>query len=118
MTQGIGVPRQTGRVLSQSGDYQTTFHWDDGEGCYIIANHQDCGGIIERNLVAQTSGHDGYTPSREAREVAEIHFAVLDVWMREGLDMTNLGSPEMQALLRKKLNDSDWRKVRSHLGSV
>lgn len=71
--------------------------------------------VIERNK-AMATHNDGYTASRELRRVASIPYIIGLKWLNEEgwwfLD------PECSDKLAAKLNDPDWRHLRTAEGHV
>lgn len=71
--------------------------------------------IIDRNM-AMATHNDGYSPSRELRRVASIPYIIGLKWLNEEgwwfLD------PDHSDKLAQKLNDPDWRHLRTAEGRV
>ncbi len=87
----------------------------DGEGGLIIHSSQDVSGILERNKALQTQ-NDGYSPSRELRRVAFIPNIIRLKWLNEeGWDCFD---PACADRLMRKLNDPDWRHLRTAPGQL
>src|SRR5256885_2004425 len=59
----------------------------------------------------------GWPASRELRRVAHVPNIVIVKWLQEGLDIFD-PDPEMQKRYRAKLNDPDWRWLRTAPGKV
>lgn len=91
------------------------FAKEDTDGTHIRLE-QDISQVLERNL-QERNLNDGYSKSREFRRVARIPSAVQMKWLlEEGWDCYK---PECADKLMKKLNDPDWRYLRTadgHLG--
>jgi hypothetical protein len=80
-----------------------------------IARYQDVEPILENNKILQTSG-DGYNEARDMRRVASIPMIVVEKWMVEdGVNFLALSGPERSKYLKKKLNDPEWRHLRTAL---
>lgn len=88
----------------------------DGEGGLLIHSVQDVAPILERNKAMQNH-NDGYTPSRELRRVAFIPNIIRLKWLNEeGWDAYR---PDLYGdKLVAKLNDPDWRFLRTAPGRV
>lgn len=88
----------------------------DGEGGLLIHSVQDVAPILERNK-AMANHNDGYTPSREMRRVAFIPDIIRQKWLNEeGWDAYR---PHLYGdKLVAKLNDPDWRYLRTAPGRV
>lgn len=88
---------------------------DDGQGGGIVHSTADVGEIIDLNK-AMANENDGYTPSREMRRVASIPAVIQLKWLlEEGLDCFK---PEHALRLQRKLNDPDWRYLRTAPGEL
>ena len=88
----------------------------DGDGGLLIHSVQDVGPLIER-AKALANLNDGYSPSRELRRVAFIPNIVRLKWLNEeGWDAYR---PDLYGdKLVQKLNDPDWRYLRTAPGQV
>lgn len=91
------------------------FHMDELTGEIAIERVQDVAPVIEANKRAQTAG-DGFSPSRELREIAEIPLGVVELWRTVlGVDIFNRDHwPAVKRLLR----DRDWQHLRTSPGSI
>jgi hypothetical protein len=104
------------RLLEVQADGVTDiFHMDELTGEITIERLQDVEPAIEANKRAQTAG-DGFSPSRELREIAEIPMGVVELWRTVlGVDIFNRNHwPAVKRLLR----DSEWRHLRISPGEV
>jgi hypothetical protein len=88
-------------------------HWwrDEGDGRSTIVSVQDVTPVLERNK-AMATHNDGYSPSRELRRAAFIPNIIRQKWLNEeGWDAYR---PDLYGeQLRRKLNDPDWRFLRT-----
>lgn len=92
-------------------------HWmiEDENGT-SFASSQSTDDIIDRNK-AMATHNDGYTPSREIRRVASVPYIIGLKWLNE--EGWWFMDPEHADKLARKLNDPDWRYLRTadgHLG--
>ncbi len=101
------------------GTTESFAHFDEGEGKLHIENRVDVDPLLERNLIGRTSW-DGFTPTREAREIADIPVALIHQWLvEEGLDVFQFNrDPETKRKVMQKLRSSDWLKLRSSSGRI
>lgn len=105
------------RVVDSEGGVTTTFHYDEDGDRSTIETVQDVESILEANKAMQTDG-DGYTPSRDLKHIASIPLVVAQKWMQEdGVNFLALGKQDKAAYLRRKLNDPDWRYLRTSSGT-
>lgn len=104
------------RLLGDSGGVKTWWSQDPQTGRQIIRYSQDVSSIIKGNIAFQNSGHDGFSESRELRHVASIPNAVYIKWLVEdGIDLFN---PNHREAIKRKLNDPDYRHLRTGLGNI
>jgi hypothetical protein len=104
------------RILEIQSDGTTEiFHMDELTGEITIERSQDVEPVIEANKRAQTAG-DGFSPSRDLRQIAEIPMGVVELWRTVlGVDIFNRDHwPAVKRLLR----DSEWRHLRTSSGSI
>lgn len=87
----------------------------DGEGDkFHVEKVQDVEPILERNKALQRLD-DGFNADRSGRRVASIPIAVHLKWLEEGFDCTD---PNNEVELKRRLNSSDWRYLRTSEGTV
>ncbi len=83
------------------------------EGGWDIAVRQDADPFLDMNR-AMANENDGYSPSRDLRRAASIPIGVAMKWLiEEGLDIYD---PDHGERLMRKLNDPDWRYLRTAPG--
>lgn len=89
--------------------------WRDNDEGGEVVSLQDVAPIIEQNRAAYDA-NDGYTADRSMRRVAYIPQVIIQKWLNEdGLDVWN---PEHKQRLMRKLNDPDWRYLRTAAGTL
>ncbi len=91
------------------------FHVDELTGEIAIQRVQDAAPVLEANKRAQTAG-DGFSPSRELREIAEIPLGVVELW-RTILGV-NIYDRNHWPKVKKLLADRDWMWLRTSPGSI
>jgi hypothetical protein len=88
-------------------------HWwrDNGDGTSSVISVQDVAPALERNR-AMANHNDGWSRSRELRRAAFIPNVIRQKWLdEEGWDAYR---PDLYGeQLRRKLNDADWRYLRT-----
>lgn len=90
-------------------------YWRDTNEGGEVLTLQDVASILEDNR-AQYDTNDGYTADRSMRRVAYIPQVIIQKWLNEeGLDVWN--TDHKQRLMRK-LNDPDWRYLRTAPGQL
>jgi hypothetical protein len=90
-------------------------HFDELTGEMAIQRCQDVSEALEANKARATS-HDGFSPARELREIAEIPMGVVEVWRTTlGVDIFDRNHwPAVKRLLR----DGAWRNLRTSPGRI
>ena len=107
------------RLLDVTDGIVSEFHYDDLTDKTIINRVQDAEPIVENNKRLQLSS-DGYTPSRDMRHVASIPLVIWERWNSEtsGKLMSGMDRKEKALFLRRKLNDPEFRWLRTALGTM
>ena len=98
-------------LLDQHGSVLSTFE-DQGDGV-VIRETQDVTGLLDANKALQNEGrHRSRDGSLE--HVASIPPIIVHKWMNEdGVNFLALPKKERRAYLARKLNDPDWRYLRT-----
>ena len=93
---------------------QTRIHLDSNGQDMAIETIQDVEPILERNKLLRSLDQlntDGM------KEIAEIPNVILIQWLNEeharGNESLRLFTPEMDEIVKKKLNDPDWAYLRT-----
>lgn len=91
---------------------KTTFEADPLKpGAFTLHTEVDIESIVEENKRRQNDGTGGWSKSKEWRHAASIPFIMLVKWAEEaGVDMN---SPAMSEIIKKKMNDPDFRLFRT-----
>lgn len=93
-----------------------TFHYDETTHDITIQTSNDVQPVIDDNKRMLNDGTDGYTPSRDMKRVASIPMEVLMAWKQKyGVDVMRR---EHEPLLRRLLNDPDWKYLRTAPGCM
>lgn len=104
------------RILDASGNVVSEFHYDETEDRTTIRRVQDCEPIVDHNKRLQ-SLNDGYNPDRSLKRIASIPLVVAEKWMNEdGINWMALPKHEKRKYLARKLNDPQWRHLRTSAG--
>jgi len=95
-----------------NGPVHTQLHRDSDGRHVTVESTQDVEDIIERNKQLQTIPQRGDW----GREIASIPNIIILKWLNEewarGNKHMRLFSPEFNALVKRKLNDPDWKYLR------
>lgn len=99
-------------LLHEEMDYDST------EDRLVVRTTQDVEPILDHNVALQNDpGYDGYSKSRDFRHVASIPTILVHHWERtEGLNIYR--QEDWEYIKKKKLNDPEYRKLRTSLGRV
>jgi len=92
---------------------ETWWLWN-GDGTCTIRETQDVEPILDRNQELYNL-NDGYDSERNFKRVASIPNVVLTEYRKKGI---NLLSPEFEPEMKRFLNDSDFRKLRTASGTL
>lgn len=103
------------QIISRSAHGVETIHHDDGEGTFTIARTEDIEPLLDANKQYQRD-HDGWTPSRDMKYVAEVPMIVIEQW--NNTYGVNVLAKENFSLLKRLLNDPDNAFFRTGLGAI
>lgn len=82
----------------------------------VFKTAQDCSAIIQSNKLDQINPVADY---RFGRKVASVPTAVLDAWIKEGIDYRRIGKDkEMKKKFFAKLNDPEFRYFKTTTGHI
>lgn len=98
--------------MSDDGWITTRFH-KHADGGFTIQSTQDVEPILDNNKILQN------TPQRSdwGRHIASIPNIVIDKWSKDhGVNLLALPKDEFTKFVRRKLNDPDWRWLRTDQG--
>lgn len=104
------------RRLDSDNGVSSTFHYDSDGDRTTVQTVQDVEPILENNKRLQTL-NDGYNADRTMKRIASIPLVVVQQWMQEdGVNWLALPKAEKAVYLRRKLNDPQWRYLRTSEG--
>ncbi|MDO8533287.1 MAG: hypothetical protein Q7S17_00900 [Xanthobacteraceae bacterium] len=90
-------------------EVRTSFH-PHADGTFTIESVQDAEPIIENNKLLQTMPQK----SDWGRHIASIPVIIMERWCKEdGVDYLGLPKEEFTRMIRRKLNDPDWKWLRT-----
>lgn len=94
-------------------DIHTRWDWDEGSQTLILNRVQDVEPIIEMNKYLQSLRQSGDW----GRHVGTIPNVIIEKWLNEEWQKGNTTlkpfTPEFDALVERKLNDPDWKYLRT-----
>lgn len=102
------------RALSSNAGKVTDVKFDS-DGRIIVRSRQNVDPILDANKVQRNHGTAGRIGDL-GRKIATVPVTIVHKWLQEGIDVF---SGEHQDALARKLNDPDWRYLRTgggHLG--
>jgi len=93
------------------------FHYNENTGGWGIESIQDVEPFIERNKKLQNEqDYSKQGIKREWWHVATIPIVIQEKWLREdGIDIYN---KDHWQKVKQKLNDPDWKYLRTSLGRI
>lgn len=101
------------RILSTRDGVTTFFSYDEMTDTSIIRTHQDVGPYLERNKRLANEGRHR-TADRFMELAATIPNNIAYQWMiDDGINWFALPKHEKNKYLKRKLNDPDWRYLRT-----
>lgn len=102
------------RLLDTNGVTTDWWHYDEMTDTATIQTVTDAQPVIERNKRLRNDT-DGYTPSRDLRHVATIDRVTYERWLREafGANWNQRPSKDKMAVIKRKINDPDFRNFRT-----
>jgi hypothetical protein len=88
---------------------------DNEDGTYTVWSTQENDPFLERNK-AMATHDDGFGPSRDIRREGSIPMGLIEHWKQtEGVNVLH---PSGHEFLRRKLNDADYRHLRTSPGKT
>jgi hypothetical protein len=88
------------------------------DGVITVLRSQEVDAILKLNRRAFNDVPTWRPNSRATRRrVAEIPFAVAEQWMQEGINVFS-ADPDMQRAVQRKLNDPEYKDLRTCPGKV
>lgn len=91
--------------------------YDHSEDLMVVRSYQDVEPIIENNKRLQNDGTKGEFQGGWGRRIASIPMNVALMWYKEdGVLFTRMPKAEKAAYLRRKLNDPQWKYLRTSPG--
>lgn len=97
-------------LIQQHDGFAEWLHTDDGDN-YRIVRTEDVGAVLDDNKRRALANPDGMGDTREWQHVARIPVMVQFEWIkRYGVDPLKRGHED---LLRRLLNDPEWRYLRT-----
>lgn len=94
-----------------NSDHGLNWYLSEDDGEIKIAATSDCSHLIEQNKARANYGDYGWSEDKTYRRVAEIPAIIMVKWLNEegwwALD------PAAAGKLKQKMNDPDWRYLRT-----
>jgi hypothetical protein len=103
------------RPLTSRGGIVTDVKFDN-DGRIIVRSRQDVDPILDHNKTLRNHGQGRKSAMGDlGRHIATIPNSIVHKWLQEGI---NVYDGEHQAELARKLNDPDWRYLRTNPGHI
>ena len=104
-------------LLDADGGIVKRFSYDDLTDRTTISATQDVNAILERNKARQNDGPN-MTRDKSLKHIASIPNIFVMKWIQEdGINFLRLPKHEARKYLKRKLNDPDYRHLRTGLGA-
>lgn len=102
------------RLISYNPDSGIAAYYEaDGKDTRLIHEYDDVSGVLDNNKL-NYNHVNGWNADRSMHKVATIPLSLVTKWkLEEGLDVFN---KEHRERLKKKLNDPEWRWLRTSPG--
>lgn len=99
------------RLFKSDPDRKMNIWWEDTDDGFALHYRQDVEPILDLNKAKQTAGRAYYAADNEMWRVASIPVTVQMKWLIEdGIDVHN---EDHWPRVQKKLNDPDWRYLKT-----
>lgn len=87
------------------------------DGKIISQRQQDVEPYLDANKAAQNAGAPSFAPT--FRKVASIPNVVIEKWMaEEGAPVLSMNKAEFDRFIKRKLNDPNWKYLKTTTGRV
>ncbi len=96
-------------------EIKTKLHYVDHEDTLIVQRTQDVEPYLDKNKRAFNDAQETGRFKGDFVKMAEIPLSVIEQWMKEGI---NIFDDNSKAAIRKKLNDPDYRYLRTTPGKM
>ena len=94
--------------MSDTDSIETRWHEVETDDQFVVSRTQDVEPILNQNKKRQNDGLDGYSPSRDLKQIASLPLVVAESWMKtDGVNWLQLTGSDREKYLRKKLNAPD-----------
>lgn len=102
------------RLISYNPDSGIAAYYEtDGKDARLIHEYDDVSGVLDNNKL-NYNHVNGWNADRSMHKVATIPLSIITKWkLEEGLDVFN---KEHRDRLKAKLNDPEWRYLRTSPG--
>ena len=91
---------------------KSDYYYDDGEDKLVLHTHGDVQGVIDANKAAQNAWDGRFNPKKTFHHVASIPPEIALKWLHE--EGYNIYQREgFEAIIKKKLNDPEWRYLKT-----
>jgi len=114
LPEGMRHPVTGERLLSDHLGLKTWHSYDELNDRTQLRYSQECDPILETNRIIQNEWN-GVEKNKAMHHVASIPFIVIELWKQEGIDINN---KDDWPAVRRKLNDPDFRGLRTGLGNL
>jgi len=103
------------RAAEAQGEMLTEGHYDEASDLFVFRTTQDVEPMLDRNMEDQVHGDPAANKARLFRRVGHIPNGVIHDWLVQGF---NIFDPNNAAELRRRMNSSEYLKLRTTTGRV
>jgi hypothetical protein len=99
------------RLFDRDPSRRMNIWWEDTPDGFLLRYEQDVEPILDSNRQKQNAGREYYASAGDYWKVASIPITVQYKWLIEdGIDVTN---EDHWPRVQRKLNDPDWRYLKT-----
>lgn len=99
------------RLFEHDPQRGLTMWWEDTSDGFLLHYEQDAEPIVDSNKIKANAGRDYYARDKDMWRVASIPIGIQYKWLIEdGLDVHD---PDQWDRVARKLNDPDWRYLKT-----
>jgi hypothetical protein len=103
------------KFFDQENGIKSEYEYDSLQDKFLIKKTQDVEPILKFNKMLQNN--ESLTRGKDLRRVAKIPMVVIDQWLKDGIDIFSQ-DPEMKRKVKQRLNDPNYRFLRTDLSRL
>lgn len=99
------------RLFKDDPDRGLKIWWESTDDGFVLHYEQDAAPILESNAIKRSQGRDYYARDKDLWKAASIPIGVAYKWLIE--DGIDVYEDSHWPRVKKKLNDPDWRYLKT-----